>query len=356
MTAIALAAGGTGGHVLPALSVAEALAGRADLVFLGGDRFEATAVPAAGIDLVQAPVQGLQRSLSPRNLGIPRSVWKAVRRYEEALDARNVGAVLAMGGYVAVPAGIAARRRGIPLFLHEQNAHTGLANRMMGRWAQVTYTSFPETSGAVRARYVGNPIRAAIAQLDRLGRRAAALERYGLEPDRVTVGIVGGSLGSRPINDAMAAAAPALAAAGTQVLHLAGPRFEDEVRTRTSGAGVPWRVVGFEDEMEWFFAAVDLVVSRASGMVAEFTATGTPSVLVPGAFGSKGHQEASARWLESVGAARVVAEEDLASLGMHVARLVEDGDERRRMGAAATSVGRPDAATVIAEEVLHAAG
>ncbi|NND84436.1 MAG: UDP-N-acetylglucosamine--N-acetylmuramyl-(pentapeptide) pyrophosphoryl-undecaprenol N-acetylglucosamine transferase, partial [Acidimicrobiia bacterium] len=307
MTTVALAAGGTGGHVLPALSVAEALEGRTELVFLGGDRFEATAVPAAGLELVSAPVRGLQRSLTPRNLGIPRSVWRAARIFQDALVRRGAGALLATGGYVAVPAGIAARRLGLPIFLHEQNAHAGLANRFMGRWAEATFTSFPHTEGAVRPKYVGNPIRGAIARLDRAALRPAALARYGLEEGRVTVGVVGGSLGARPINEAMLDAAPLLA--GAQVLHVTGRRFEGEVRPRTTGLGVPWTVVGFEDEMEWFFAAVDLVVSRASGMVAELTATGTPSILVPGSFGSKGHQAASGTHLSSEGAAVVVEEE-----------------------------------------------
>ncbi|UCG41196.1 MAG: UDP-N-acetylglucosamine--N-acetylmuramyl-(pentapeptide) pyrophosphoryl-undecaprenol N-acetylglucosamine transferase [Acidimicrobiia bacterium] len=354
MTTVALAAGGTGGHVLPALSVAEALEGRADLVFLGGDRFEATAVPAAGLDLVQAPVQGLQRSLTPRNLAIPLSVWRAAGIFGDAMTARGVGALLATGGYVAVPAGIAARRLGLPIFLHEQNAHAGLANRFMGRWAKATFTSFPETEGAIRPRYVGNPIRAAIATLDRAALRPAALERYGLARGRVTVGIVGGSLGARSINEAMLDAAPLLGDA--QVLHLTGPRFADEVRPRTAGLGVPWSVVGFEDEMEWFFAAVDLVVSRASGMVAELTATGTPSVLIPGSFGSKGHQAASAAHLAAAGAAVVVGEENLDRLGSEVARLVGDPNARAAMSDAARAIGRPNAATVIAEEVLRAAG
>lgn len=355
MTVVALAAGGTGGHVIPALAVAEAVGDRADVVFLGGTRFEATAVPAAGIELVSADVRGLERSLSPRNLAIPTSVWAASRVFAEALRTRGAGVLLATGGYVAVPAGIAARRVGIPLYLHEQNAHAGLANRVMGRWARVTFTSFPETPGARRAVHVGNPIRAAIARLDRSTLREPALGRYDLEPDRPTVGIVGGSLGSGPINEAMIAAAQDLAAAGIQVLHLAGRRFAEEVRERTAPLPLPWRVVGFEDEMQWFFAAVDLVVSRASGMVAELTATGTPAILIPGAFGSKGHQAASAAFLEEAGAARVVSESDIGSLGGVVVETVTSPAIRTAMARAATAIGRPDAAAVIAEELLDAA-
>ena len=353
---LALAAGGTGGHVFPALAVAEALSGHADLMFLGGNRFEATAVPAAGIELISAEVRGLERSFTPRNLGIPVSVWRASRTFEEAMRDRDVRALLATGGYVAVPAGLAARRMGIPLFLHEQNAHAGLANRFMGRWAETTFTSFPDTEGARKATYVGNPIRSAIAHLDKAAVRAGALERYGLRSDAVTVGIVGGSLGSGPINDAMIGGATAMAAAGVQVLHLAGRRFEADVRARTAELSLPWAVVGFEDDMQWFFGAVDLVVSRASGMVAELTATGTPSILVPGEFGSKGHQAASAQFMEQAGASLVVPEAEIARLGRVVVEVVADPEALDRMSACARVVGRPDAAAVIAKEVLSAAG
>lgn len=353
---LALAAGGTGGHVFPALAVAEALSGHADLVFLGGDRFEATAVPAAGIELVTAEVRGLERSFTPRNLGIPVSVWRASRTFEQAMRDRDVRVLLATGGYVAVPAGIAARRMGIPLFLHEQNAHAGLANRFMGRWAETTFTSFPDTVGARKLTHVGNPIRSALAHLDKTAVRAEALERYGLRPDTTTIGIVGGSLGSGVINDAMIGAAAALAAAGLQVLHLAGRRFDSEVRIRTAELPLPWAVVGFEDEMQWFFGGVDLVVSRASGMVAELTATGTPSILVPGEFGSKGHQAASAKFMEQAGASMVVSEAEIARLGAAVVELAGDQEALDRMSACARAVGRPDAAAVIAKEVLRAAG
>lgn len=342
--------------MFPALAVAEAIGDRAEVIFLGGHRLEATAVPAAGLELVQAEVRGLERSLTARNLGIPCSVWSASRVFAAAMRHRDVTVLLATGGYVTVPAALAAHRLGIPYFLHEQNAHAGLANRLMGRWAEATFTSFPDTIGARRAVHVGNPIRAAIAALDRESQRVPARERYGLDPDRPTIGIVGGSLGSAPINTAMIGLAPRLAAAGAQVLHLAGRRFAEEVEAATSDLALPWQVIGFEDEMQWFYAAVDLVVARASGMVAEFTATGTPAVLVPGEFGSKGHQSASARFLESSGAARVVPEAEIDSLGAVILELIGSDPVRSEMASRAAAIGRPYAAEVIAMEVLRAAG
>lgn len=353
---IAIAAAGTGGHVFPALAVAEAL-GDHPLVFFGGDRFEATAVPAAGHEFVSVEVRGLERSLTPRNLGLPLVVRRAAAAIADELRRRDVTALLATGGYVTVPAALAARRLGIPYWLAEQNAHAGLANRLMGRWAEATFTSFAETVGAVRPRHVGNPVRAAIARLDRADRRPGALERYGLDSGVATLGIVGGSLGSGPINDAALAALGDWSDPPLQVLHLAGRRFADAVADRVASATPRWVVVGFEDRMEEFFAAVDVVLSRASGMVAELTATATAAIVVPGAYGSKGHQDASAAVLGEAGAAVVLAEDDLAAtLGPTVRDLVCDPPRLAAMAEAARGLGRPDAASDIARELLHAAG
>jgi UDP-N-acetylglucosamine--N-acetylmuramyl-(pentapeptide) pyrophosphoryl-undecaprenol N-acetylglucosamine transferase len=352
---IAIAAAGTGGHVFPALAVAEQL-GDTEVVFFGGDRFEATAVPAAGHDFVQVEVAGLQRSLTPRNLALPFVVRRATAAIADEMRRRDVSVLLATGGYVTVPAALAARRLGIPFFLAEQNAHAGLANRLMGRWAEATFTAFPTTEGARKPRHVGNPVRAAIGGADLAARRPEARRRYGLDPDVPVVGVVGGSLGSRPINEAVAAAMRGWDGPPVAVLQLAGERFIDEARAALDGIDVPWVVVGFEEHMEDFFAAVDVVVSRASGMVAELTATGTPAVLVPGEYGSKGHQAASAAALTEAGAAIVVPEADLSTgLGPVLVALVGDPDRRTAMHEAARAIGRPDAAAVIAGELLDAA-
>ncbi len=352
---IALAAAGTGGHVMPALAVAERLADQ-DLVFVGGDRFEADAVPAAGYELVQVELRGLQRRLTLENLSIPLVVRRAAADLAELFEARDVRVLLATGGYVTVPAAMAARRLDIPYFLQEQNAHAGLANRLMGRRAEATFTSFPDTHDAVKPRFVGNPVRAAIADLDVASHRPIARERYGLDPDRVTVGVVGGSLGSRPVNEAVARALAAWDGPPVQVVHLAGRRFEGEVARAVADLDLTYRVVGFEDRMEDFFAAIDLAVSRASGMVAELAVTGTPAIVIPGDFGSKGHQAASARAFERAGAVFVVAEETIGhELGTALRTLCADADRRATMSDAARSIGRPGAATEIAEELIRAA-
>ena len=157
----AIAAAGTAGHVYPGLAVAEALVSQGveptDVLFIGGDRLEASAVPAAGFNLLSVPLQGLARRITPRNLTIPAKLARAVRRVRRELAHRAVGVVLATGGYVAAPAGWAARSEGIPFFLSEQNAAAGLANRMMERWAVRSFASFPSTSGSEKSRLGGQP-------------------------------------------------------------------------------------------------------------------------------------------------------------------------------------------------------
>jgi UDP-N-acetylglucosamine--N-acetylmuramyl-(pentapeptide) pyrophosphoryl-undecaprenol N-acetylglucosamine transferase len=351
---IAVAAAGTGGHVFPALAVAERLSDE-ELVFVGGDRFEATAVPEAGHEFVQVELRGLQRRLTLENLEIPFVVRRAVAALAELFEDRQVDVLLATGGYVTVPAALAARRVGIPYYLQEQNAHAGLANRLMGRWAETTFTSFPDTHDAVRPRFVGNPVRASISHLDKDARRPAACARYGLDPDLVTIGVVGGSLGSRPVNQAVASALADWDGPPVQVVHLAGDRFADEVAETVADLPYAYRVVGFEDRMEDFFAAIDVAVSRASGMVAELAVTGTPAIVVPGDFGSKGHQAASAEAFAAAGAVVVVTEDTMGeALGPALSALCSDDERRRAMAEAARTIGRPEAATEIAEELLRA--
>lgn len=359
----AIAAAGTGGHVFPALAVAEALEARGvardDIVFFGGARFERTAVPAAGYDLVELELRGLRRSFDLANLGLPAVLARAARTVRDELLARDARVLLATGGYVTVPAGWAARRAGIPFFVQEQNAHPGLANRLMSRWAAAAFTSFEGTDGIVRPRFVGNPVRAPFASFDRAALRAKARRRYGLEDGVPTLGVVGGSLGAGVLNDFVAELVREWSGERFQLVHLAGQAHADRIGQLAHSAnprGLTWTVVPFEEDMAGFFAAIDLVVARAGGMVAEITATGTPALLVPGSFGSAGHQDASARHLQAAGAAVVCAEEELADSHGVVADLLFDANRLGDMSSRARAIGRPTAARDIAQELIDAHG
>jgi UDP-N-acetylglucosamine--N-acetylmuramyl-(pentapeptide) pyrophosphoryl-undecaprenol N-acetylglucosamine transferase len=353
---IGIAAAGTGGHVFPALAVAEALeklgTAREDIVFFGGDRIEATAVPEAGYELVSVDVKGLVRTVSIENLGVLAGVVRSSRRIGREIAERGVTAMLAMGGYVTGPAALAARRARVPLFLHEQNAVPGRANRLAARLAQKVFVAFPAAAAALpRTEVVGNPLRAAL--LADPPTVDAARARYGLDPGRPVVGILGGSQGADALNHAaerLVAAEPAY-----QVLHLAGDR--QHARWSELSAGVAgWTVVPFEHDMRFFYAAADLVVARAGALtVSELAATGTTAVLVPYPHASS-HQDANAAVLADAGGSVVVPQSELeARLADEIARALEPAELTRRRAATA-AVGRPDAAGRVAAALLEAAG
>lgn len=356
----AIAAAGTGGHVFPGLAIAEALERSGvpanDIVFFGGHRFETEAVPSAGYDLVEVELRGLKRSLSPQNFAIPRVVWKATGRIADELIDRKVRSLIATGGYVTIPAGFAARRVGAAFFTQEQNAHAGLANRIMSRWATTAFTSFPDTEGLADARFTGNPLRSAFVAFDRTALRRQARHHYELDDRGPVLGVVGGSLGAGVLNDTVRELLLTWSGPDLQIVHLCGTVHADAMRDLANPRDMVHRVVPFESNMERFFAASDLVLSRAGGIFAEITATGSPSILVPGGFGSKGHQDASARYVAGAGAGVVVEQDDLDGIGVVIADLIFDESKLSEMAAAATSMGRPAAADDIANVMVQAHG
>lgn len=356
----AIAAAGTGGHVYPGLSVGEALvdAGvdRTEIVYIGGDRLEARVYPDAGFPFEQIEMRGFARKAVRRNLGLPSMVVTATRRAGRIFDARRVSAVLGFGNYITIPVALAARRRRLPFFIHEQNALPGVANRVVSRLARHSFVSFPDTPNLARTQVTGNPIRAQLAAFDRSALRGVALERYALDPDAITLGVVGGSLGAGAINDAVIELVRTWEGPPLQLVHLAGTAHVESINSVARQTTLTWNVIGHEDRMDLFFAATDLVVARSGGSVAELLATGTPSIVVPGGFGSGGHQHANAQALADAGAAVLLSEDALDSLPDTVADLVGSPDRRHEMAVRATALARPEAAADIAAALMEAAG
>ena len=353
----AIAAAGTGGHIFPGLAVAEHLVaagvGREHVLFIGGDRMEVDLVPKEGYPLLRIRIHGLERRLSARNLRIPQLVWKATRTVARELRRREVGAVLCMGSYVTVPVAIAARQAGVPLYIHEQNAGAGLANRLAGRWADRSLVSFPGTRG-LAGEVVGYPLRSSLTTLDKAAVRPHALERYRLESGPDTVGVMGGSLGAGSINEAVTALSARWKGAPIQIVHLAGARNRAQVSTAGDSSSVTRRGLGFEDRMDLFYGVSDVVLSRAGGSMMEAAVTGTPSVLVPGSFAGR-HQLANARAMAETGAAVLVEEAGLGSVGGILEDLLADPDRRDRMRRAAIDAARPGAAATIATMMMDGA-
>ena len=353
----ALAAAGTGGHVYPALAVAEALVAagtpRADIVFFGGERMEAETVPAAGYDFVAVDIKGLRRSLSPANLRLPGMIRRAAARMADEMRRRQVRAVAVFGGYVSVPAALAARRSGAALVVHEQNARPGLANRLISPRAASTLVAFPAAGERLkRSRVVGNPLRAELAAFHGARLRPQALSRYGLPEGRPVLGVIGGSLGAKVLNDVVARIAADADHEGLAIVHLTGALHVDELGPEAKRSPVPWVTVAFEPEMQYFYAAADVVLGRAGALtVSELAATGTPAVLVPL---EATHQAANAAALEEAGAAVVVAQAELDRIPVEVQQLVFDSSRREQMAAAARGLARPEAAAAVAKELIEA--
>lgn len=358
----AFAAAGTGGHVYPALAVADALVAggiaREDIVFIGGDRMEATTVPAAGYEFVGVEIQGLRRSLSGENLKIPRQLWTSTRRIAELLRTRKTRVMTAFGGYVSVPAAWAARRSDVKLFVHEQNAVPGLANRMISRGANRTFVAFPEAIGTLsKVEVVGNPLRPQFASFDRGALASEARDRYQLREGIPVLGVLGGSLGARVLNEAAETIADTHDADRLAIVHLTGRAHHDDVARRAMSSAVDWRAIDFEDRMDLFYAATDLVLSRAGALtVSELTATGTPGVMVPYAAGTAGHQAANVASLADAGGVVVVPETSIDQVPVIVEQLMADPHRRATMAAASLKAGRPHAAETMARQLREAAG
>lgn len=357
----AFAAAGTGGHVYPALAVADALrnegVARTEIIFVGGSRLAATAVPAAGYDYLEVDIRGLKRSLALENLALPSVVWRASKRMHDEFLRRSVKVAIAFGGYVSVPAAWAARRMGARLYIHEQNAVPGLANRLISRRATASFIAFPGAAERLsRSQLVGNPLRPELADYDRSAIRAAALDRYGLTGSCPVLGVLGGSLGARTLNEVTERVADGYDPHEISILHLSGHAHYKDVAGIAAGSMQEWKVLAFEDHMEYFYSASDIVLSRAGALtISELAATGTPAVVVPYAAGSAGHQKANARHLALAGGAELIDEEHVDRVPVLLQQLIADRDRRQLMASAAAGMGMPESAQTIARALLKAA-
>ncbi len=351
---VVVAGGGTAGHVEPALALADALVARgAAVTALGTARgLETRLVPARGYQLDLVPAVPLPRHLTLALAAVPFRLLGAVRATRAVLRERSADVLVGFGGYVALPAYLAARRR-LPVVVHEANARAGLANRVGARFAARVAVTYEGTS-LPRAEVVGLPLRRAVAGLDRAVSRAAAADFFGLDPARPTLLAFGGSQGARRINSAVTEAVPVLLAAGVQVLHLTGAAHFDAARAalRPGYAAVP-----YADRMELAYAAADLVLCRAGAMtVAEVTAVGLPAVFVPLPIGN-GEQRLNAGPVVSAGGGLLVADEalDAAWVAAQLPALLRDPGRLAAMSAASRGCGRPDAAAALADLVLATA-
>jgi UDP-N-acetylglucosamine--N-acetylmuramyl-(pentapeptide) pyrophosphoryl-undecaprenol N-acetylglucosamine transferase len=361
---IVLAGGGTAGHIEPAMAVADALIAldpALRITALGTARgLESRLVPDRGYPLRLVSAVPLPRSLNADLVRLPWRVRSAVGQCRTVLDDARADVVVGFGGYVAVPAYLAAwhggrRSRPVPVVVHEANARAGLANRIGARIARRVLAAVPG-SGLVRAEVVGMPLRASITGLDRVALREQARRHFGFDSDATVLLVFGGSQGAVSINRAVSAAAADLAAAGVSVLHVHGPKNTLELPSPRAG-DPPYVALGYLDRMDLAYAAADLAICRAGAMtVAEVSAVGLPAVYVPLPIGN-GEQRLNALPVVAAGGGVLVSDADLTPtyVATEVARLAGDSTRLATMTAAAAGVGHRDAAQRIAEIVLSVA-
>jgi UDP-N-acetylglucosamine--N-acetylmuramyl-(pentapeptide) pyrophosphoryl-undecaprenol N-acetylglucosamine transferase len=340
-----IAAGGTAGHVLPALAVADALRARgAEVTFAGtAGRAEARLAPEAGYELDTFDVAGIPRRSPVAAVRAGAVALRAPLACRRILERRRPDVVLGGGGYVAGPMVLAAWTKRIPAALTEADAHLGLANRLAAPFAERVFLAYPiESREPPKYRVVGRPVPAR----SRAVARDDARRLFELPPEGPVLLVFGGSQGARALNEHVV---ERFGAEGPALLHLAGERDYEALRTRVRRSD--YRLLPFTDDFGAALSAADVVLARSGGSVWEIAAAGKPAVLVPYPHGTADHQTKNARYFERGGAAVVVPEPELERVGSVVTELLADEDRRVAMASAMRELARPDAAELIAEEL-----
>jgi len=356
---VVVAGGGTAGHIEPAMNLADAirrLEPSAEITAIGSTKgLDSTLIPARGYRLELVPPVPLPRRPGRDLLATPGRVRAAVATAGEILERVRAEVVVGFGGYVAVPAYLAAKRRNLPIVVHEANAKPGLANRSAARLTKHVFTASARAA-LPHATVIGIPLRPDISQLDRPALRGEARARFGLDPDRPTLLVTGGSQGARRINESLGAVAADLGRAGVQVLHVSGPKGSVPLPASEPGAP-PYVVVAFEERMELAYAAADAVVGRAgASSVTETAALGLPAVFVPLPIGN-GEQAANAEAVVAAGGAVLVADADFTPdwARRHLPALLTDRARLDAMSRAAAGLLHTDADEALASLIIGVA-
>lgn len=351
-TRIMILAGGTGGHVFPALAVAEKLSGAGAAVYWMGTRsgLEARVVPAAGYPIDWLSVSGIRGKGLLAKVKAPAMLGLACFQAFRILRRRKPDAVLGMGGFVAGPGGLMARALGIPLIIHEQNRIPGTTNRLLSRIANRVLEAFPGAfSERADAACTGNPLRQAIESFQ--NNRDIRQGRHVL--------VLGGSLGAQALNRVVPQALAALGVGQVEIRHQTGQAMLEETKDLYHHLELPAKVDAFIENMEEAYAWADMAVCRAGAMtVSELAAAGLPAILVPFPYAIDDHQTANGGYLAEAGAAVLMSQSTLdeESLAAEIRSLLDDRERLQAMSAAARGLARYDAAERVAQICLEETG
>ena len=356
---IIISGGGTGGHIFPALSIADALKERcpdAEILFVGAEnRMEMERVPAAGYSITGLPVAGFDRKNLLKNTGVIFKLLKSMYLARKTLKKFQPDIVVGTGGYASGPTLKAAARMGIPTLIQEQNSYAGITNKLLAKKAAkicVAYEGMERFFPAGKIVLTGNPICKDLTDLEEKRKKACIF--FGLDPDMKTVLILGGSLGAKTLNECMIQALPALRDSGVQFLWQSGKMyFHDSLKQMERYSQRPVKLTEFISRMDMAYSVADLVVSRAgAGSISEFCAAGKPVILVPSPNVAEDHQTRNARALVEKNAAMLVPDagalQQLIPLALDTVR---NPERLKELSANIRKLALPDAADRIVDEI-----
>ena len=361
MKKVIISGGGTGGHIFPALSIANALKRldkEVDILFVGAEgKMEMEKVPEAGYRIEGLPVRGFRRKLTLENVKVLWNLWRSLRKARRIVREFRPDVVVGVGGYASGPVGRVAVKAGIPLVLQEQNSYAGVTNKLLASKARkicVAYEGMERFFPADKIILTGNPVRKTLLQAQNC--RAEGIALYGLEEGKKTVLVTGGSLGAGSINKAVARMLDeATNWSDTQILWQCGSYYYDELERQLKGK-LPSnvRLMPFLKRMDLAYACADLVVARAgAGTISELCLLGKAAVLVPSPNVAEDHQTKNAMALVDKGAAVMVPDREVEErLGMEIGALLRQDERRRQLSAHISALAMKDADEVIAREVL----
>ena len=359
---VLLAAGGTGGHVYPAIAIADAvkeLSSDSDVIFVGTrDRMEWQAVPGAGYEIKSVWISGFHRRLTPQNLLFPIKLVVSLIQSFSILKRFKPDVVVACGGFAAGPVGWVAAKLGIPIAIQEQNSYPGVTNRLLAKHAEKIFTAFEAAEHFLpkqKIELTGNPVRSGLT----VQNRQDALGHFGFTGDRPVLLILGGSGGALALNDAIAARLDELHNdSGIQIIWQCGKKYYEEISGNINEEEYPnLRLLGYINDMPAAYGAATLVLTRAGASTcSELMMIGKPSVLVPSPNVAGDHQTKNAASMVDEGASVLIAEKELKeALTDRVPSLLQDNDKLKEMSDAALNLAKPDAAKEISKKLFELA-
>lgn len=360
---VIISGGGTGGHIFPAVSIANAIKAMhpdAKILFVGAlGRMEMQRVPAAGYEIKGLPICGFDRKNLLKNVKVLYKIWKSQRMAKKIIKDFRPQVAVGVGGYASGPTLNKAAAMGIPCLIQEQNSYAGVTNKLLAKKAEkicVAYEGMERFFPAEKIILTGNPVRQAL--LETTITREDAIRSFGLDPEKKTILLVGGSLGARTINESMLRHLDLIKESGLQFIWQTGKYYSAEIAERLKGQDLPnLKVTDFITDMGSAYRAADLVISRAgASSISEFCLIGKPVILVPSPNVAEDHQTKNALALSTRGAAIYIKDAEAPdSLLQTAIETVNDADKLKSLSENVLKLALPDSANIIAKEVINLA-